>query len=92
MHMPGWADMPDIDKGAAIAFLWRRGFDGGPTAFRETPCLYREHPALVALTPRQACNHAITLYLPAKALPRAEWQRLHDLAAQPSPEGTPCPS
>jgi len=75
--------MTDTDKAAAVVFLQLRRING-PAAIRDSPCVYRDHEALTAMTPAQACNHAMTLLPIVKNLHPDEWQRLHDVGVAAS--------
>jgi hypothetical protein len=56
--LPAWDDMSDADKGAALLHVWKRDWEGASYAVANYPCRYLDHPALVALTPREASRHA----------------------------------
>lgn len=94
MKLPCWSDMSEADRAAAVLFLFVRSFERGHAAhhtveacdytegqtFRGSPCRYIDDPALTAMTPGQACNHATTLYPLFSALPDPERRRLINLA------------
>jgi hypothetical protein len=56
--LPGWDEMSDADKGAAMLHLRRRDWWGDAVAIEAHPCRYFDHPALVALSPAAASEHA----------------------------------
>jgi hypothetical protein len=72
--LPNWAEMSDLDKGAALLFLHTSDY----------PCRYFDHPALTALEPRRACEHAAALANDAEALTEEEHERLYDAALDAS--------
>ena len=81
--LPTWAEMSDLDKGAALLHLHKRDWEGGDYAEENYPAEYFEHPALVALKPREACRHAVSVETDAEkagALKMPEYERLYDLA------------
>ena len=58
-RLPLWEDMTDVDRGAALMFLWKCHWERNFQYARENyPCTYRGHPDLVALSERDACSHA----------------------------------
>jgi hypothetical protein len=86
--LPGWAQMTDLDKGAALLHLHKRQWEGADYAESDYPARYLENPALVALAPAEACRHAVSvkpdayeaLFAAKGALGPAEYDRLYDLA------------
>ena len=81
--LPTWAQMTDLDKGAALLHLHKRDWEGGEYAEENYPARYFDHPALVALSPLQACRHAVSVEDGAEragALRMPEYERLYDLA------------
>jgi hypothetical protein len=95
--LPGWGDMTEADRAAAVLFLFVRSFERGHAAhhtvqacrytegqtFRGSPCRYVDDPVLTAMDPGQACNHATTLYPHYSALSGPERARLVNLAIPP---------
>jgi len=57
--LPGWDEMSDLDKGAALLHIWKRDWEGPGYAVANYPARYFEHPALTGLDPRTACVHAV---------------------------------
>jgi hypothetical protein len=81
--LPAWAEMSDLDKGAALLHLHKRDWEGAGYAVENYPARYFEHPALTALSERDACRHAVSVKDDAEragALRGDEHQRLYDLA------------
>jgi hypothetical protein len=81
--LPTWAEMTDLDKGAALLHLHKRDWEGEDYAEENYPARYFDHPALTALTEREACRHAVSVEDAAEragALRGAEYERLYDLA------------
>jgi hypothetical protein len=81
--LPAWADLTDLDKGAALLHLHKREWEGDEYAIENYPARYFDHPALTALTPAQACRHAVSVEAAADdadATRGAEYERLYDLA------------
>jgi hypothetical protein len=81
--LPGWDEMTDLDKGAALMHLHKREWEGEEYAESDYPCRYFDHPALVALSPLGASRHAAGLYDEADALTARDPQehgRLYDAA------------
>ena len=81
--LPGWDEMTDLDKGAALMHLHKREWEGESYAEENYPARYFDHPALVALTPAQACRHAVSVEADADhagATGPPEYDRLYDLA------------
>lgn len=79
--LPAWADMTDLDKGAALLFLHKIDWEGIEYAMSHYPARYFDHPALTALGSRDACRHAISVEAGAEragALRGDEYQRLYD--------------
>lgn len=56
--LPTWVEMSDQDKAAAVLYWQACDTEGHSYAYRNYPCRYREDPALRALDPSAACNHA----------------------------------
>jgi hypothetical protein len=75
--MPGWGEMTDLDKGAALLHLWKRDREGTEYATENYRAEYFDHPALDR---EGASSHAASLEDAADALTPAEWSRLYDLA------------
>jgi hypothetical protein len=81
--LPTWAEMTDLDKGAALLHLHKREWEGADYAIENYPAEYFDHPALVALSPLQACRHAASVEDDADdagMLGGDEYRRLYDLA------------
>ena len=81
--LPAWAEMTDLDKGAALLHLHKRDWEGPEYAESDYPARYFDHPALTALSPREACRHAVSVEDDAEragALRDPEYGRLYDLA------------
>ena len=81
--LPKWADMSDLDKGAALLHLHKRDWEGPEYAVENYPARYFEDPALTALSPREACRHAVSVEDDAEragALHGAGYERLYGLA------------
>lgn len=58
-RLPGWDDLSDLDKGAALLHVWKRKWEGGPYAQENYPARYFDHPDLLALDRFYACRHAV---------------------------------
>jgi hypothetical protein len=83
VKLPAWAEMTDLDKGAALLHLHKRDWEGEGYAVENYPARYFDHPALTALTPLAACRHAVSVQEDAGragALKMPEYERLYDLA------------
>lgn len=81
--LPTWAEMSDLDKGAALLHLHKREWEGSDYAIENYPAEYFEHPALTALSERDACRHAVSVENDADlagALGGGEYERLYELA------------
>lgn len=79
--LPTWAELTDLDKGAALLHLHKREWEGEEYAESDYPARYFDHPALVALSPQAACRHAVSVEHDADDATRgAEYERLYDLA------------
>ena len=81
--LPAWDEMSDLDKGAALLHLHKREWEGAEYAESDYPCRYFDDPDLVALSPLQACRHAVSVEDDAEragALKAPEYERLYDLA------------
>jgi hypothetical protein len=81
--LPAWAEMSDLDKGAALLHLHKRDREGEEYAVDNYPARYFDHPGLTALSPRDACRHAVSVEDDAEragALHGAEYERLYDRA------------
>ena len=48
-ELPTWAQMSDLDKGAALLHLHKREWEGADYAEENYPARYFEHPALTSL-------------------------------------------
>lgn len=78
--LPTWAQMTDLDKGAALLHLHKREWEGADYAIENYPAEYFDHTVLAALSPGQACDHAASVESDAVALSADENERLYDLA------------
>ena len=79
--LPTWAQMSDLDKGTALLHLNKCASEGSNYAAENYPARYFDHPALTALTPEEACQHALSLEDDAdQAWRDGEAMRLYDLA------------
>lgn len=80
--LPGWFDLSELDRGAALLHLHKRDWEGAEYAESDYPCRYFDHPSLTALTPLEASRHAAWLGGPygVPGLEEAEHDRLYDLA------------
>ena len=56
--LPTWDEMSDLDKGAALMHAWKRSWEGPSYAVENYPAEYFDHPALLALDSKDACQHA----------------------------------
>lgn len=82
--LPRWEQMSDLDRGAALMHTWKCHWEGPGYARAEYPCIYIDDPALLALTRRDANEHARHVagsYGQALAqLGEDEFDRLYELA------------
>lgn len=81
--LPVWAEMTDLDKGAALLHLHKRDWEGAEYAEDNYPARYFDHPALTALSRSEACRHAVSVEGDADlagALGGDEYTRLYELA------------
>lgn len=83
--LPTWAEMSDLDKGAAIVYLSAADSQGHAYARKHYPARYLDHPALTVLTPDAAADHAEALFDDGigdiyDQLGGEEADRLYDLA------------
>lgn len=78
--LPGWDDMSDLDRGAALLHLHKRRWEGVEYAVEEYPVRYFEHSGLLNLDPEEACDHAASLADREAVLPPKECERLYDAA------------
>lgn len=82
-QLPTWSELTDLDKGAALLHLHKRDWEGADYAVDNYPARYFDHPALTALSPLNACRHAVSVEDDAElagALRGEEYDRLYDLA------------
>ncbi|MDG4792111.1 hypothetical protein O7626_40565 [Micromonospora sp. WMMD1102] len=80
--LPSWAEMSDLDKGAALLHLHKREYEGAGYAVENYPVKYFDDPRLTSLERRAACRHAASFAREADGLPDAEYTRLYDLALE----------
>jgi hypothetical protein len=59
--LPTWEELTDLDKGAALIYL-AKAYDEPSYARKHYPPRYLDHPALTALSRRDACDHADGLF------------------------------
>jgi hypothetical protein len=81
--LPGWDEMTDLDKGAALLHLHKREWEGEDYAEENYPARYFDHPALTALSAPAACRHAASVEPDADragATRGSEYERLYNLA------------
>lgn len=82
--LPSWDDMTDLDRGAALMFVWKAQREGYGYARDNYPAAYVDHPMLTGLDPSEACRHARqvagTWAEAGERLGHDEKQRLYDLA------------
>jgi hypothetical protein len=83
--LPSWDDMTDLDRGAALMFVWKAKWEGSYMYARENyPARYVVHPTLRSLDDTEACHHASAVtgsWDEAKnRLGTDAVQRLYDLA------------
>lgn len=83
--LPDWDDMTDLDRGAALMFLWKCYWERSYAYARDNyPATYINDPRLLALDARDACRHASAVAGSHREAEErwgsAETQRLYDLA------------
>lgn len=78
--LPAWAEMSDLDKGAALLHLHKRDYEGVSYAVENYPCRYLDDPRLTALDAKAASRHAAQFGGEAEALTGEEYERLYDAA------------
>lgn len=82
--LPTWAEMSDLDKGAAIKFQMACESEGIAYATENYPCRYLDDPRLVALDKEEAARHAGEVLGPDddlyERLGQDEYNRLYALA------------
>ncbi len=78
--LPSWADMSDLDKGAALMHLHKRQWEGASYAVEHYPVRYFDDVELMRLGSDDACRHAASQRGEADALSAAEYERLYELA------------
>jgi hypothetical protein len=79
-NLPAWAEMSDLDRGAALMHVHKRDVEGVSYAAQHYPCRYLDSPALVALSPWDASLHAADVGAAAFDGWGDEESRLYDLA------------
>lgn len=84
--LPGWDDMSDLDKGAALLHMHKRINEGDDYAIENYPAKFIEDPRLTGLSAEDACAHVARLF-PYEDDYEALWEehgnevtRLYDLA------------
>ena len=81
--LPGWDEMSDLDKGAALLHLHKREWEGEEYAVENYPARYFDDPRLTSLSPPEASRHAASLGRDEDkwtALGEAGYERLYDAA------------
>jgi hypothetical protein len=80
--LPGWDEMSDLDKGAALLHDHKRESEGADYAVENYPCSYIEDPRLTALDGEDASEHAAEVCGGDvfDRLGAGEYRRLYDLA------------
>jgi len=78
--LPGWDELSDLDKGAALMHLWKRDSEGDDYAIENYPAKFIEDPRLTVLDHEDACDHAARFEEIAEELDPSEHSRLYDLA------------
>lgn len=79
--LPAWAELTDLDKGAALLHLSKRENEGTSYAMENYPARFSDHPQLVALGDEDASRFAVSMEAAAGTLSDAEYERLSNLAA-----------
>lgn len=80
ISLPGWDDMSDLDKGAALMHLHKRENEGADYAVENYPCRYLDDPRLTGLDGETASEHAAQFEDQAEGLSGEEHERLYELA------------
>lgn len=78
--LPGWDDMPDLDKGAALMFLHKADSEGDDYARENYPAKFLEDPRLTGLDTDDACDHAARFEGLVEDMDGDEYERLYNLA------------
>lgn len=78
--LPGWNDMSDLDKGAALMHLAKRENEGGAYAVENYPARFIDDPRLTALDDEDACDHAAKFEDLVEDMDGDEHERLYNLA------------
>jgi hypothetical protein len=90
--LPGWGDLTDIDRGAALLYASAVSNEGHEYACENYPARFRDHPILTQLRPHEACNYvdslgidlndsaAVLIGADESSLSWDEYRRLYDLA------------
>lgn len=61
-HLPLWDELSDVDKGAALMFVWKAHWENSFAYARDNyPATYRDHPTLVGLDRGLRCRHAVSM-------------------------------
>ena len=59
--LPGWDEMSLNDRAVAVYHVMSRRLEGITQAIENFPPPYVDHPALIGLPRKQACDHAVRL-------------------------------
>lgn len=77
--------MSDVDRGAVLLHLHKRGYEGSEYAIENYPCRYLQDPELVALNEEDACDHAaqfIDIAEELEIMDGDKWYYLYNLALE----------
>lgn len=77
--LPGWENMSDLDRGAALMHEHKRRREGANYAVEHYPVRYHDHPVLTSLDRQEACLHAAVVAHRVD-LSDDEYFRLYNLA------------
>lgn len=78
--LPGWDEMSDRDKGAALMHLHKREHEDHSYAVENYPCKYIDDPRLTVLDVKDACGHAAQFDYMVEDMDGDEHERLYNLA------------
>jgi hypothetical protein len=59
--LPGWGDLTDIDRGAALLYASAVSNEGHEYACENYPARFRDHPILTQLRPHETCAYVDSL-------------------------------